>query len=569
MAQVEFNYEQKVTMIQAGLTDSFNDIVNKFVNKTNLKRDNIYCIFHGKELEHNEILGNKMNDSEKDNKKISILVFPIDDDDSQNDKIIKSNDIICPECKEICRYEIIDHKIKLYDCKNNHKKENIKLDEYMKTQNINLSKIICDRCKNTNRGTTTDYGFFYCLGCKMNLCPLCKSVHDNNHSIINYDNKEYICHKHNESFVKYCKNCKENLCFSCIKKHKKHDLLAYENELVDINILRKNMNLFEKVINQFKNNLEEIMKKFKKIMDNMDIFYKINNDILTNYEKCKNRNYMSLLNLNTINESIKSEISKIIDNYSYGYNLNGLLYLYSEMTSKNEEIQLKYIIKKDNKEKVRIFGQRFVNNNIQKCKVLIDDGYNEEYDLRDFLEDIDIMGFYKDKYEINIKLKGINNITDMSGLFQNCDMFQQFPDISKWDISNVNNLSWMFYGCKSIAAVPDISSWKTWKVANFGWMFYSCESMIILPDISNWITSNAIYMSFMFHGCKSLFSLPDISNWDTSNVIDISHMFNHCKKLTSIPDINKWDISNVSNLTWIFDDRLYKSLKIPSKFKMN
>ena len=42
MAQVEFNYEQKVTMIQAGLTDSFNDIVNKFVNKTNLKRDNIY-----------------------------------------------------------------------------------------------------------------------------------------------------------------------------------------------------------------------------------------------------------------------------------------------------------------------------------------------------------------------------------------------------------------------------------------------------------------------------------------------------------------------------------------------
>ena len=23
----------------------------------------------------------------------------------------------------------------------------------------------------------------------MNLCPLCKSIHDNTHSIINYDNK--------------------------------------------------------------------------------------------------------------------------------------------------------------------------------------------------------------------------------------------------------------------------------------------------------------------------------------------------------------------------------------------
>ena len=39
---------------------------------------------------------------------------------------------------------------------------------------------------------TTDYGYFYCLKCKMNLCPLCKSVHDKNHYIINYDNKFYI-----------------------------------------------------------------------------------------------------------------------------------------------------------------------------------------------------------------------------------------------------------------------------------------------------------------------------------------------------------------------------------------
>ena len=568
MTQVEFNYEQKITKIQAELTDSFTDIVDKFVNKSNLDKNNLYCIFHGKELENNEILGNKMNDTEKDNKKISILVFPIDDD-SKNDKIIKSNGIICPDCQEICRYEIKDHRIKLYDCKNLHKKENIKLDEYMKTQNINLSKIICDRCKNTNRGTTTDYGFFYCLECKMNLCPLCKSVHEQKHSIINYDNKDYICHKHNETFVKYCKNCKEDICFSCIKKHKKHNLLSYENELEDINILRKNMNLLEKVIKQFKNNLEEIMKKFKKIMDIFDIFYNINNDILVNYEKNKNRNYMTLLNLNTINESVKNEITKIIDNYSYGYNLNGLLYLYSEMVDKNEEIELEYKIKKDNKEKVRIFGQRFVNNNIQKCKILIEDGYEDEFDLKDFLEDIDIVDIYKDKNEFKIKLKGINNITDMSGLFQNCDSFLVFPDISKWDTSNVNNMSWMFYGCKSMSSIPDISNWKTWNVVNFGWMFYSCESMLILPDISNWNTSNAVYMSFMFYSCKSLYSLPDISKWDTSNLNDIKYMFNNCKKLTSLPDLDKWDISNVTSIDWIFDDKLYKTLKVPSKFKMN
>ena len=86
---------------------------------------------------------------------------------------------------------------------------------------------------------TTDYGYFYCLECKMNLCPLCKSVHDKNHYIINYDNKFYTRHIHNESFVKYCKICKEDICFSCIKIHKKHDLLSYERDLLDINIIRK------------------------------------------------------------------------------------------------------------------------------------------------------------------------------------------------------------------------------------------------------------------------------------------------------------------------------------------
>ena len=84
------------------------------------------------------------------------------------------------------------------------------------------------------------------------------------------------------------------------------------------------MNLLDKVIKQFKHNLEEIMKKFKKIMDYMDLFFNINKEILNNFETNKNRNYMSLLNLKTINESITNEISKIINNYMYGYNLNGL-----------------------------------------------------------------------------------------------------------------------------------------------------------------------------------------------------------------------------------------------------
>ena len=35
--------------------------------------------------------------------------------------VIKPNYIICPKCKEICKYDIKNYRIKLYDCKNKRK----------------------------------------------------------------------------------------------------------------------------------------------------------------------------------------------------------------------------------------------------------------------------------------------------------------------------------------------------------------------------------------------------------------------------------------------------------------
>ena len=54
----------------------------------------------------------------------------------------------------------------------------------------------------------------------MNLCPLCKLMHDKSHSIINYDNKNYICNKHNEIFLRYCDDCNKDLCLRCTNEYK-------------------------------------------------------------------------------------------------------------------------------------------------------------------------------------------------------------------------------------------------------------------------------------------------------------------------------------------------------------
>ena len=234
----------------------------------------------------------------------------------------------------------------------------------------------------------------------MNLCPLCKSIHDKTHSIINYDNKNYICNKHNEIFLRYCDDCNIDLCLSCTNEHKNHKIVLYQDKIIDIKNLRKKMNEFKDVINKFKLNLEEIINKFKKIMKNMDTIYNINNDILNKYEKNKNRNYKLLLNLNYMDEYIVKEINNIKYEYDCGNNLNKLLYLYTEMTDKNEEIEIIYKPKEDNKEKVRIFGECFVNNNMQKCRVIYN---NEEYELKEYFNDID--DEYNNKDEIKIKLK--------------------------------------------------------------------------------------------------------------------------------------------------------------------
>ena len=50
--------------------------------------------------------------------------------------LIKSKDIICPQCKHNCLLDIKDYKIKLYDCKNSHETNNILFAKIVIRRNI-------------------------------------------------------------------------------------------------------------------------------------------------------------------------------------------------------------------------------------------------------------------------------------------------------------------------------------------------------------------------------------------------------------------------------------------------
>ena len=112
MVEVEFSYHQNKINIQSNMKDMFEEIVQKYIIKSNLDINNIYFISDGKTINTKDKLENIMNESDKINKKIIILVETINNSiNIENTNIKISNDIICPDCKEICKYEIKDYKI--------------------------------------------------------------------------------------------------------------------------------------------------------------------------------------------------------------------------------------------------------------------------------------------------------------------------------------------------------------------------------------------------------------------------------------------------------------------------
>ena len=119
----------------------------------------------------------------------------------------------------------------------------------------------------------------------------------------------------------------------------------------------------------------------------------------------------------------------------------------------------------------KIFDSHFINNNKDKCKMIID---NKEYEL---MEEFNIEGLNNNNNILEIELKIYQTITDISFMFYRCSSLISLPDISKWNTDKVIDMSWMFYGCSSLSSLPDISKWNTDKVIDMSGMFEGCSSL--------------------------------------------------------------------------------------------
>ena len=208
MAQVIFSYNGNGTNIQCNLDEKMKEICKRYATKLKYDINKLYFLYDGKIINEDLNFYEQANENDKKRKAMNILVY--DSNSIIKETLCKSNEIICPICKENIYININDYKINLFDCKNKHNIRNISLKNYEKTQNIDISKIICDKCQIKNKSNTYNNEFYICLNCNINICPLCKLNYENEHEIINYDLKNYICNKHKENYTKYCNECKLN-----------------------------------------------------------------------------------------------------------------------------------------------------------------------------------------------------------------------------------------------------------------------------------------------------------------------------------------------------------------------
>ena len=582
MAKVIFKFNGTETLIQCQIEDKMKDICQKFSIKIQINIDKLMFIYGGDiinlDMKYEEIV----NRIDKQNLRMNILVYENNDINMINEKerIIKSKDVICPKCGEKCLINIEESKVILNKCKNNHETI-IDLKEYENTQRINENKIICEMCTENNKSNSYNNRFYRCGTCNKNICLLCKEKHNKEHIIIDYENKNYICNKHNESLVSYCEICRENLCIQCQMKH----IISYMDIMPDIDKIRNKMKELKEIIEKFSKNLDNIINIFQNVKMYIEQYYIINNNIMTNYDINK-RNYEIFNNVNNLNNIINNKMIKdIIDiineedikkKFKKIYDINEIIKEENEkrdieIKSKNEikdDKEINLIYKTEYKSKQKIFGKDFVKNNSINIELIINGNKSkliEEYELKKGENNIKLIiknnlthikyMFYRCKslYNINgLKYLDVSKCTDFSSIFYGCSSLSDIRAIENWDVSKCTDFSRMFNNCSSLSDIKPLEKWKVSNCTDFRYMFSGCSSLSDLKPLEKWDVSNCTNFGNMFSGCSSLSDLKPLEKWKVSNCTDFGYMFDGCSLLSDIKPLEKWDVSKCTDFSFMF-----------------
>ncbi len=135
-----------------------------------------------------------------------------------------------------------------------------------------------------------------------------------------------------------------------------------------------------------------------------------------------------------------------------------------------------------------------------------------------------------------------NSVTDMSGMFYEATNFNQ--PLGNWNTKFVTDMSVMFAYASNFDQALD--TWNTESVTNMGGIFSGAANFN--QPLDTWNTLLVTNMSFMFSGAIK-FDQP-LNNWNTSMVTNMSGMFYNASSFNQ--PIGNWDVSSVINMSYMF-----------------
>lgn len=358
MATVEFIYNGASTMIQCQVNDKMEDVIQKFLIKNEKEKGTVFFLYSGKTLDEDLNFIEIANELDKRKKLMKVQAWDLLFDEGIT-SLIKSTYVICPECYESALIEFDDdYQITIYKCKNGHKTENIQLKDFEKTQLIVQSKIKCEDCKIINKNTASNNSFFRCLKCKLNICPKCKKDHEEQqHKIINYEDKDFYCEIHYEKYNCFCITCEKDICALCENQHTEHQISLYENNDPDIELSKKELVNLNESIRNLRKDIKQIISKLNLVIDNLNNYYNLYNYIISNYDsKKKNHKQIdNIIELQDYNIDFMKNISEITLDKNLKTKFSELIKLYEKMSKKdenkiNENINNNVVLKENEEE---------------------------------------------------------------------------------------------------------------------------------------------------------------------------------------------------------------------------
>ena len=369
MNKVDFTYNDDKYFVQCNNDDKMKDIIDKFLNKAGKNRRNIVFLYNGLILNEELIFSKCANSLDRSRNCMNVLVL---EGQGANDEInlIKSKYIICPECYGNAYITIDDFKISIICCKSAHKTEYLQLNEFNKTQNIDQSKIKCDKC-NELKSRTEDNKFYICNKCKLNLCPDCKNRHDESHKefIKDYEENQFYCKIHFKEYTHYCSDCNKDICSLCEEEHENHKLISFDNIIKDIDLIKNHdiKDTKDKIV-ELKSIVSGMFNILNKLNKNLDTYFEIFDNIISNFDT-KKRNYSLIQSFNNIrqyNNNFLGNVTEIIKDDNLKTQFIGIINL-------EKKIDFKELKNKNQIEKAEQS-----ETNIDKNEIIIDENIIED-----------------------------------------------------------------------------------------------------------------------------------------------------------------------------------------------